>query len=37
VCEFVKDKEMEDWLRHKDDQSALKEKWRKTFMMQMGL
>jgi hypothetical protein len=33
----MKDKEMEDRLQHRDDKSALKEKWGRTFMMQMGL
>jgi hypothetical protein len=33
----MKDNSMKDGLQHKDEQYALKEKWRKTFMMQMGL
>jgi Na+(H+)/acetate symporter ActP len=37
MCEVMMDKAMKDGLQHRDDQSALKEKWRKTFMMQMGL
>jgi hypothetical protein len=27
VCKVMKDNSMEDGLQHKDDQSALKEKW----------
>jgi hypothetical protein len=35
MCEVMKDKSMEDGLQHRDEQSALKENWRKTFMTQM--
>ena len=37
MWEVMKDNSMEDELQHMDDQSTLKEKWRKTFMTQMGL
>ena len=37
VCEVMKDNSMEDGLQHRDEQSALKDKWRKTFITQMGL
>jgi hypothetical protein len=37
VSELVKDKETEDGLQHRDDQSALKENWRKTFIAKMVL
>jgi len=33
----MKDNSMENGLQNRDDQSALKEKWRKTVMTQMGL
>jgi hypothetical protein len=33
----MKDKEMKDELQHRDKKTALKEKWGRTFMTQMGL